>query len=143
MGSSRRPAAPGTADILSARREAPIEPEEGAATAALARRLSTQARSANHRLTLVLSGSAIWTVAAARSAVAALMDSPVDSGTVWLTDRILWDGDHPPGALPLSAGTRLIGGECGLLIYDAWSGFDPDGFGAASGTLRGADSCCS
>jgi tRNA(Met) cytidine acetyltransferase len=31
----------------------------------------------------------------------------------------------------------LLGGECDLLVYDAWSGFDPDGFGAATGTLRG------
>jgi tRNA(Met) cytidine acetyltransferase len=137
MGPSRRPAAPGTADCLSARREAPIKPDAMGTTAALARRLSAQARSANHRLALVLSGTADWTAAAAQSAVAALTDTPADSGTLWLTERDLWDGSRPPGALPLAAGTRLIGGECGLLIYDAWSGFDPDGFGAAAGTLRG------
>lgn len=137
MGPSRRPAAPGTADILPARREAPIKPDAGEATAALALRLAAQARSANHRLMLVLSGSAVWTAAAAPSVVAALTDVPTDSRTLWLTDRHLWGGSRPPGALPLAAGTRLIGSECGLLIYDAWSGFDPDGFGAATGTLRG------
>ena len=30
-----------------------------------------------------------------------------------------------------------MGGECGLLIYNAYSGFDPDAFGALSGILRG------
>lgn len=32
---------------------------------------------------------------------------------------------------------RRLGQECGLLVYNAFSGFDPDAFGAVSGTLRG------
>ena len=31
----------------------------------------------------------------------------------------------------------LLGGEADLLIYDAFTGFDPDALGAAAGTLRG------
>ncbi len=104
--------------------------------AALVRRLRYRAQSANHRLTLVLSGAPDWTAAAARAALAAIGETPAPA-TVWLTDRDLWGTAPPPGALPLDSGTRLIGTECALLVYDAWSGFDPDGFGAASGTLRG------
>ena len=39
--------------------------------------------------------------------------------------------------LPLASGTRLTGAETDQLVYDAWSGLDPDGFGAATGALRG------
>ncbi len=39
--------------------------------------------------------------------------------------------------MPLASGTRLTGAETDLLLYDAWSGLDPDGFGAATGALRG------
>jgi len=89
----------------------------------------SEARALRHRLTLVLSGDPDWTAAAARSVVAAVgRESPV----FWISDRPL-----DPGVRPLAAATRLLGGECGLLIYDAWSGFDPDGFGAVTGTLRG------
>ena len=94
-----------------------------------ASRSLVEARAPRHRLTLVLSGDPDWTAAAARSVVAAAaFDRPV----FWLSDRPL-----DPGVRPLAAGARLLGGECDLLVYDAWSGFDPDGFGAVTGTLRG------
>jgi tRNA(Met) cytidine acetyltransferase len=94
-----------------------------------ASRSLVEARAPRHRLTLVLSGDPDWTAAAARAVVAAVgRESPV----FWISDRPL-----DPGVRPLAAATRLLGGECGLLIYDAWSGFDPDGFGAVTGTLRG------
>ena len=80
------------------------------------------------RRTLVLSGDPAWTAAAARTAA----DDTADACAVWLSDRPL----HP-AARPLDSATRLLGGECDLLVYDAWSGFDPDGFGAATGALRG------
>lgn len=92
------------------------------------RRLLATAVHARHRLTLVLSGDPDWTAAAARSAVDCAGVGP----PLWLSDRTL----HP-AARPLDTASQLLGGECGLLVYDAWSGFDPDGFGAASGTLRG------
>ena len=95
---------------------------------ALARQLRASAGTLGHRLTLVLSGDPHWSTAAARSAAAACAHCPA----LWLSDRPL----HP-AARPLDAATRLLGGECELLVYDAWSGFDPDGFGAATGTLRG------
>lgn len=103
------------------------DPAGGRRVQSLVRRLRAQASAAGHRLTLVLSGDPDWTAAAAGSAVTAAGASPV-----WLCDRPI----HPL-ARPLNTATRLLGGECDLLIYDAWSGLDPDGFGAATGTLRG------
>ncbi len=98
--------------------------------------LRARARSKGHRLALVLSGGPDWTLAAARGAVSALALGD-DSTALWLTDRVLVDPPSGITTAPIASGTRLVGGESGLLVYDAWSGFDPDGFGAATGTLRG------
>ncbi len=52
----------------------------------------------------------------------------------------LWSGEPGiDGIRTLSNEQALskLGQECGLLIYDAYAGFDPDAFGALSGTLRG------
>ncbi len=51
-----------------------------------------------------------------------------------------WHGGGAPAGLVASHGReafRFLGGECGLLVFNAWSGFDPDAFGALAGTLRG------
>jgi tRNA(Met) cytidine acetyltransferase len=90
--------------------------------------LRLTAEAASHRATLLLSGDADWTAAGARR-VAAALPSLIPT---WLTERPLADG-----ALPLRAADRLLGGELDLLVYDAHSGFDPDGFGAATGAIRG------
>jgi tRNA(Met) cytidine acetyltransferase len=79
----------------------------------------------------VLAGDRDWTVEGARVVAAALTPA-----TGWRT-HCLTDRELLPGSLPLDAGTRLIGTECDLLIVDTWSGMDPDGLGAASGTLKG------
>ena len=50
-----------------------------------------------------------------------------------------WHGDVPPSGVRSSQGRealRCLGGECDLLVFDAWSGFDPDALGALVGTLR-------
>ena len=99
------------------------------AIAAVAVRLLAGARVARHRLTLVLSGDREWTAGAARAAVAAV---GLDDKAVWLSARAI-----VPATARLESAARLLGGECGALVYDAWSGFDPDGFGAATGSLRG------
>ncbi len=51
---------------------------------------------------------------------------------VWLSD-----GPGPDDRRPLAADPRLLGEELDYLVYDAHAGFDPDGFGAATGALRG------
>ena len=53
---------------------------------------------------------------------------------------VLWIGKGaPPGirSMALDRCHQVLGEEFGLLVYDAHAGFDPDAFGAASGTLRG------
>ncbi|WP_213458515.1 GNAT family N-acetyltransferase [Thiocapsa sp.] len=87
-----------------------------------------QAQAAGHRATLLLSGDADWTATHAWRCVAALPDQV----PTWLTERPLADG-----ALPLRDADRLLGSDLDLLVYDTQSGFDPDGFGAATGAIRG------
>ncbi|MCU7905046.1 MAG: GNAT family N-acetyltransferase [Candidatus Thiodiazotropha sp. (ex Epidulcina cf. delphinae)] len=82
-----------------------------------------------HRHLLVLSGKQAWCIEQAGRVVLSLNEP--DS---------LWIGSHGPDRIKVSTNTqalKLLGGECGLLIYNAYSGFDPDAFGALSGTLRG------
>jgi tRNA(Met) cytidine acetyltransferase len=51
----------------------------------------------------------------------------------------LWVGEGMNGieCIPAAAAAQWLGRELDLLVYDAWSGFDVDAFGAISGTLRG------
>jgi tRNA(Met) cytidine acetyltransferase len=92
---------------------------------ALARALRARARAANHRGTLVLAGDADWTLAAAQAATA-------DGAALWLTDRAV-----AARTQPLGSADQLLGQEFDVLVYDAHGGLDPDGLGAATGTLRG------
>lgn len=89
-----------------------------------------------------MSGSREWTAQTARSLSAALPISASPHPDVWLTDRDiapLAEGHEAREALirPLASGTGLTGAETDLLVYDAWSGLDPDGLAAATGALRG------
>ena len=69
-----------------------------------------------------------WTAAGARRVIDALPTLK----RLCLADRTLVE----PG-LPLRTATRLLGQDLELLIQDVHGGFDPDGFGAATGALRG------
>ena len=54
-----------------------------------------------------------------------------------------WFGEHAPPGISCSQGAAAfsqLGGELDLLVFDAWSGFDPDAFGALTGTIRGGGS---
>ncbi|MFD2113419.1 tRNA(Met) cytidine acetyltransferase TmcA [Thiorhodococcus fuscus] len=90
--------------------------------------LIDQARSANQRRTLLLSGSAEWTADRARE----LVDKLAGAQSVWLSDRPI-----APHARPMRSALALLGQDLDLLVFDAHSGFDPDGFGAATGAIRG------
>jgi tRNA(Met) cytidine acetyltransferase len=94
----------------------------------LAQALRAQAGVARQRRALVLSGSPAWTLQTALTVLGAA--SPGEA--LWLTNRNL-----PERHLPVTAGGRLLGVELDTLIYDAHSGLDPDGLGAALGALRG------
>ncbi|BCU07628.1 tRNA(Met) cytidine acetyltransferase TmcA [Allochromatium tepidum] len=87
------------------------------------------ARARGHRLTLWLRGSPAWTADGARRIVAALPELD----RVCLAERpILAEPSRP-----LRSATRLLGLDLDLLILDVHGGFDPDGFGAATGAIRG------
>jgi len=80
-----------------------------------------------HRAVMVLSGDHHW----CRQQAMALLEG--EDQECW------WLGDHPPpgidGLAWSHAGTRL-GMECDVLVIDAFGGFDAEGFGALSGTVR-------
>ncbi len=95
-------------------------------TTALA--LRDVARSTGQRRAILLEGGRDWAQHTARAIADAL--GTASGPDCWISDRI--DGALPPGKA-----VTLLGGECGLLVYDAWSGLDADAIGAATGTLRG------
>lgn len=88
-----------------------------------------KARQANHRCVLVLAGEEGWGVALAHK-----------THVTYPVSTSLWLGDGaPPETARLSLGkaTQVLGKEYDRLIVNAYSGFDADGFGAVTGTLRG------
>lgn len=97
----------------------------------LAERLRQAHRAAGeqgHRLSILVSGEPDWTRTRAEEILRALSDPP----HIWLTDRA-----RGADALPLRSAHQLLGRDLNLLIYDAHDGFDPDGFGAATGAILG------
>ncbi len=95
-------------------------------------RLIGEARQRRERRLLLIEGGADE----ARSAALAL--------TAWLCPGVArWIGDASSAPAPAMAvldqrqAASLLGGEADLLIYDAFTGLDPDALGAAVGTLRG------
>jgi len=92
--------------------------------------LRERASSSNHRLTLALTGSPSWTL----STATAVISMQAGSQVAWLTER---QSPAPGMRLPLSRGDKLLGSELDILVYDAYSGFDPDSFAAALGAIRG------
>lgn len=55
-------------------------------------------------------------------------------------EDIVWIGDEVPvqlNVVPFARRQQLLGDEYGIAVIDGWAGFDPDQFGAVSGTLRG------
>ncbi len=90
-----------------------------------AQALRHEARATGERRLLWLMGGAGWTLAAADALLEVLR----------LPDA-RWVGRRDDPADP-NRRTADLGGECGLLVVDAWSGLDLDALGAAVGTLRG------
>ncbi|WP_421280734.1 tRNA(Met) cytidine acetyltransferase TmcA [Aeromonas taiwanensis] len=55
-----------------------------------------------------------------------------------LGEAVFWLGNGPErhGPLPAAKALQRLGQECDTLVFNAFSGFHPDAFGALSGTLR-------
>lgn len=89
--------------------------------------LCLRAAGRGHRAVLVLSGDSAWCRAQAVASLAGIAE-----GAVWV-------GEHAPegsDVLPWSHAHTRLGMEIGSLVIDAFDGFDADGFGALSGTVR-------
>ncbi len=96
------------------------------AIVALAAKLKRTAQVASQRRVLLLSGAVDWCRSVAQIALP-------DPDTLWISDAA------PAGnrCLPVSKARLLLGRDVADLVIDAHSGFDPDAFGAASGSLCG------
>ncbi len=91
--------------------------------------LVATAQAGNHRGALLLAGERRWCVQAARMALA-----------VTSLEHVLWmTADAPGGAWTMTAAQahRVLGRETDAIVFDAYSGFDLDAFGAVTGTIRG------
>ena len=87
------------------------------------------ARRQQQRRALVLAGSRDWCLDVADQLVTA-------TGLL----SVHWFSDRAPAAAVSSQGAaalRLLGTELDALVFDAWSGFDPDAFGALTGSIKG------
>ena len=92
-------------------------------------RINVNGEPTHHRRLLVLRGKAAW----CRASAAALLQDLEPQTPLWIGES---SPDGVRGEPPRKV-HRVLGGECDLLVFDALDGFDPDAFGAASGTLRG------
>jgi tRNA(Met) cytidine acetyltransferase len=95
----------------------------------LALELLQRARRHRHRRLLLLTGER----ESCRQQARQVMDALALNNSLWIGEGAL------PGITTLANAQALqcLGGELDLLIYDAFSGFDPDAFGALVGTLCG------
>ncbi len=94
--------------------------------------IKQQAAVSRHRATIIIAGEQAWTQQQAQQLVALL--GPLEKG-YWITnDNIL---PHGINVIPPQQVKALLGQESQLLIYDAFTGFNPDHFAAISGTLIG------
>ncbi len=94
--------------------------------------LLVQAQNSRQRRTLVITGKSDWCRHSA-SAISELTDL---KRVIWVSDAEV-PGEELPEAEVVDASTvkSLLGQECNAVVFDAHSGFDPDAFGAISGTI--------
>ena len=85
----------------------------------------------NHRALVVLSGSEQWGQQQACSLVAAEEKYP----SLWVGDQHYRNENIP--AIKASKVMGWLGRELELIVFNAFSGFDVDAFGAISGSLKG------
>lgn len=91
--------------------------------------LAASAQACNHRWTLVLAGAEPWCRQAAAAALAGVSFT-----------HVLWISEHAPEGANAVKGAQtgsVLGREFDAVVFDAYSGFDVDAFGAVAGTVRG------
>ncbi len=82
-----------------------------------------------HRQLFVINGSAEWSRATARK----LLDEKDYARVLWVTTR----SSGQETAVSAEKLRSRLGSELDALVFDAWTGFEPDAFGAATGMVRG------
>ncbi len=100
---------------------------------ALIKALHSQAQATRQRRVLVLAGEAGWCRQMAAQTTMLLTALYAEPQVVWVSDIKLPD---VAVIAPRSAKT-LLGQERDIVVFDAHAGFDPDAFGAVSGTICG------
>ncbi len=91
--------------------------------------LLLRAGTARHRYCLVISGDRAWT----RKIALQVHEQMHERARIWLSDS-------PPAntsVVDVKKIQNILGDEVDLVFFDAWSGFNPDLFGAISGVIRG------
>jgi len=89
----------------------------------------------NGRLRLTHHRGLVW-ISGDQAAVKRTLGNLLAGGT----GTTLWVGDDAPDGVTVVDAHGLsgwLGAECDALVFDARNGFEPDAFGALSGTLRG------
>jgi tRNA(Met) cytidine acetyltransferase len=94
--------------------------------------LLVQAQNSRQRRTLVITGKSDW----CRHSASAISELTELKRVIWVSDAEV-PGAELPEAEVVNASTvkSLLGQECDAVVFDAFSGFDPDAFGAISGTI--------
>ncbi len=91
--------------------------------------LAAAAQANHHRRALVLAGDESWCRQAAAAALADVSFA-----------HVLWISEHAPDGTNAVKGAQagsVLGREFDAVVFDAYSGFDVDAFGAVAGTVRG------
>jgi len=111
--------------------ETTVDSASGLAT--LVKALHSQAQATRQRRMLVLAGEVDWCRQMVAQTTALLAELVAKPRLVWVSDVEL------PGTTVISprAAKTLLGQERDVVVFDAFAGFDPDAFGAVSGTICG------
>lgn len=81
----------------------------------------------NFRTLYILRGAPSWTRPAAQHLVRSFHSA------LWIGEN--WSSDIE--CLPSSKAVQLLGRECDCVVYDGWTGMDPDALGIVSGLVTG------
>ena len=90
--------------------------------------LTAQLERANHRCLVLISGEEEWAIELLQQSLSA--------------PQCHWLGNGPwPSCIVMNNSKQLLGSEKSCLVFNAYSGFNPDAFGQSVGTLAGGGIC--